>query len=87
MTTIYLVSAFSMEPYNNYDDGPVKAFNTREAAKRYIEMHDGVYDEGYFKWDEETQTEIPCEDTDEDAQYEYGWKYSSYVQEIELVDK
>lgn len=86
MTKIYLVSAFSMEPYSDYDSGPVKAFRTKEAAERYLEMHDGVYNEGYYKWDKETQTEIPCEETDEDACYEYGWKYGSYIQEIELVE-
>ena len=87
MSKIYLVSAFSMEPYSDYGDGPVKAFITREAAERYIEAHDDVYDQGYFKWDESTETDVPCDETDEDAHYEYGWKYSSYIQEIKLVDE
>lgn len=87
MTKIYIVSAFSMEPYSDYGGGPTKAFSTKEAAEKYLETHDGVYDEGYFKWDEETETEIPCDKDDEDANYEYGWKYSSYIQEIELVEE
>lgn len=87
MTKIYLVSAFSMEPYSDYGDGPDIAFKTKEAAEKYVETYNGVYDEGYYKWDEETQTETPCDPIDEDAQYEYGWKYSSYIQEIELVEE
>ena len=87
MTKIYLVSAFSMEPYSDYGDDPVKAFSTKDAAELYIETHDCVYDEGYYKWDKTTETEVPCDETDEDAFYEYGWKYSSYVAEIELVDE
>lgn len=87
MSKIYLVSAIDMEPYSDYGSGPAIAFITREAAERYIETHDGVYDERYYKWDEATETEVPCDENDEDAQYEYGWKYSSYIQEIELVDE
>ena len=87
MTKIYLVSAFSMEPYSDYGDGPVKAFKTKTEAERYIEAHDDVYDQGYYKWDETLEHNVSCDETDEDAFYEYGWKYSSYVAEIELVDE
>lgn len=86
MTKIYLVSAFSMKPYSDYGDAPAIAFSTKEAAERYIKTHNGVYDQGYFKWDEATETEIPCDETDEDAVFEYGWKYSNYIREIELVE-
>ena len=86
MTKIYLVSSFSMEPYSDYGSGPAKAFKTKEAAEKYIEAHSGVYDQGYFKWDEATETEVTCDETDEDAFYRYGWAYSSYIREIELMD-
>lgn len=87
MSKIYIVSAFSMEPYSDYGGGPEKAFSTKEAAEKYLDMHDGVYDAGYYKWDEATETRIQSDETDKDAYYEYGWKYSSYIQEIELVEE
>ena len=83
MTRIYIVTAIDMEPYS----APARAFYSREEAERYIKTHDKVYDAGYFRWDEETQTEVPCDENDDDATYSYGWKYSSYIQEIELVEE
>lgn len=85
MTKIYIVTAIDMEPYSNYD-GPSLAFKSKEAAETYIKTHDKVYDAGYFRWDEESETEIPCDENDEDATYSYGWKYSSYIQEIDLIE-
>lgn len=84
MTKIYVVTAFSMEPDSG--DWPEKAFTSKEKAEKFLEENDQVYGDGYFKWDESTDTDIPCDETDEDVYYEYGWKYSSYIQEIELVD-
>ena len=86
MTKIYIVSAFSMEPYSDYGDYAVKAFTSKEKAEKFIEENDQVYGGGYFKWEESTDTDIPCDESDEDAVYEYGWKYSSLIQEIELVE-
>ena len=86
MTKIYVVTAFSMEPYSDSGDWPVKAFTSKEKAEQFLETNDQVYDAGYFKWDESTDSDIPCDETDEDAYYEYGWKYSSLIQEIELVE-
>ena len=86
MTKIYIVSAFSMEPYSESGDWAVKAFSSKEQAMQFIETNDQVYGGGYFKWDESTETDVSCAETDEDAVYEYGWKYSSYISEIELVD-
>ena len=86
MTKIYIVSAFSMEPYSDYGNFAVKSFTSKEAAEKFIEENDQVYGGGYFKWDESTDTDIPCDEFDEDAVYEYGWKYSSLVSEIELVE-
>lgn len=85
MTSIYIVSAFDMEPYSNYD-APARAFYSREEAERYIQTHTEVYDAGYYRWDETTETEVSCDENDEDAVYSYGWKYSSLIQEIELVE-
>ena len=85
MTKIYVVSSFSMEPYSDYSESPCKAFKTKKAAEKFVKENDGVYDEGYFRCDDET--EIPCDENDEDAVYEYGWKYSSFIQEIELMDE
>jgi len=87
MTKIYVVSAFSMEPYSDYGDHPRKAFTSKEAAEKFLEENDQVYGAGYFKWDESTETDIPCDENDEDSIYEYGWKYSSYIEEIELVEE
>ena len=86
MTKIYIVSAFSMEPYSAYSDRTIKAFTSKEAAMQFLEENNQVYGRGYFKWDESTDTDIPCDEIDEDAYYDYGWKYSRYVQEIELVE-
>ena len=85
MTKIYIVTAFSMEPYT-VGSVPMKAFSSKEQAEQFLEENDQVYDSGYFKWDESTDKDVPCDETDEDAVYEYGWKYNSYVQEIELVE-
>ena len=86
MTKIYIVSSFSMEPYSDYGGRPMKAFTSKEAAERFVIEHDEVYGEGFYKWDEETETEVPCDESDEDAVYYYGWKYSSYIQAVELVE-
>jgi hypothetical protein len=74
-----------MEPYSNYGDYPVKAFTSKEAAEKFLEENNQVYDAGYFRWDETTDTCVPCDENDEDAVYEYGWKHLSRVKEIELV--
>lgn len=87
MKKIYVVSSFSMEPYSDYGDYPSKAFFAKEAAERFIANNDGVYDEGFFRWDKETETDVPCDENHPDAIYEYGWRYSSYISEIELVEE
>lgn len=66
-TKIYIVSAFSMEPYSD-GQWPVKGFYTREEAAAFIESNPEVYD------------------ADPDN-YEDGWKYASWIQEIELDDE
>lgn len=86
MTKIYIVSSFTMEPYNDYGNHPEKAFSSKEAAKKFIAENDQVYDEGYYKWDEETKIDVPCDESDEDAVYNYGWKYSTYIQAVELIE-
>lgn len=86
MTKIYIVSSFTMEPYSDYGNRPEKAFTSKEAAKQFVAEHYEIYDEGYYKWDEETETDVPCDASDEDAVYNYGWKYSSYIQAVELVE-
>lgn len=86
MAKIFLVSVIDMEPYSDYGNGPHKAFKTKEAAETFIKENDEVYEQGYFKWDAVAETDVPCDESDEDAWYQYGWKYSSYIQEIELVD-
>lgn len=86
MTKIYIVSVISMEPYSDLGNGPAKAFTSKQAAEKFIKENDRVYGEGYFKWDEKTNTDIPCDEGDEEAIYEYGWSYSNYIDEIELVE-
>lgn len=86
MTKIFLVSVIDMEPYSDYSGGPSLAFTSKEKAEKFIKDHDQVYGEGYFKWDEKTEEDIPCSADAEDAIYEHGWKYSSYIDEIELVE-
>ena len=86
MTKIYIVSSFTMEPYSDYGNRPEKAFTSKEAAKQFVAEHYEVYDEGYYKWDEETETDVPCDESHEDAIYNYGWKYSSYIEAIELIE-
>ena len=86
MTKIYIVSAIHMEPYSDYGSGPAKAFLSEENAEKFIKENDKVYDEGYFRWDEKTDTNIQCYEFDDGAIYEYGWAYGTFIQEIELVD-
>ena len=86
MAKIFLVSIIGMEPYTDYGSGPSKAFMTKEAAEKFIKEHDQVYDEGYFRWDDDTNTRIPCDENDDEAAFEYGWKYSTHIDEIELVE-
>lgn len=85
MSKIYVVSAFSMEPYSHYD-WPAVAFKSKEQAEKFVKENNKVYGEGYIRWDEEFGTEVPCDKDHEDAEFTYGWKYSSYITEVELKE-
>jgi hypothetical protein len=86
MPKVYIVESFSLEPYENYSR-PSKAFKTRQQAEEFVRQNKGRYGEGYFRWDETLEKEVPCSGDHEDAEFSYGWAYSSYISEVELVEE
>lgn len=86
MSKVYIVESFSLEPYENYSR-PVKAFKTKQQAEEFVKQHSGRYGEGYFRWDETLEEEIPCDENHEDAEFNHGWAYSSYISTVELVEE
>jgi len=64
-TKIYIVSAFSMEPYSETGFSPRKAFYTRKEAEEFVKNHPDTYDA-------------------DPEEHDYGWAYSTYIQEITL---
>lgn len=85
MTKIYIVESFSLEPYENYTR-PAKAFKTKQQAEEFVRQHKGRYDEGYSRWDETLEKQVPCSEDHEDAEFSYGWAYSSYISTVELLE-
>ena len=85
MPKVYIVESFSLEPYS-HDTRPAKAFKTKQQAEEFLKQHRGRYDEGYFRWDETLEEELPCEEDHEDAEFNHGWAYSSYINSVELVE-